>query len=159
MHKKMITIGTYAAAASILALIVLFAIAIVTPGQPAGNTKMLLGVGGVIAMAVLVVAIFISGGAATRQRKEILQNGISAEALILAIHKTSYSSSGGTSNVRLELEVHPEGGMPYRAESSLQVGVGDPKLVFRVNSIIQVFINPEDPSHIEVPDPESVLGR
>ncbi len=108
-------------------------------------------------ISVSLIMWFLAGRGLERYRQWILKNGTPAQALILEVRSRDSSPSDGRSRARLVLEVRPEDRAPYRAEVNLWVGVGDPKLVFHEGSTVRVFLDPNDPNHVEVPDPDRLL--
>lgn len=101
-------------------------------------------------VAIIYASSVISDRFKGRNRQKIMKTGIPAHAHILKVNNLEYNHVDGIRTAELILEVNSETDAPYQAKSTVKVGVSDAKLIFHQGSIIQVFIDPEDASQVEV---------
>jgi hypothetical protein len=111
------------------------------------------GVLGALCCILLLIAFIAGSRARGRQRERILRTGASAQAVVLQLENQGFSSSSGMTHAKFDLQVRPEGTPPYRVKAYLDVPVGDVKLLYSLGQTLKVFVDPDDPQQVEIPDP------
>lgn len=89
------------------------------------------------------------------QRSQLIENGLPAEATILEIRPTG-STYNDQPQVRIRLEVRPEGGAAYAAETEMIINpVYLPQ--FQPGKIVRVRYDADDPSKVAIEETASGL--
>lgn len=96
------------------------------------------------------VSSVISDKLKGRLRQKIMKTGVSAQARILEVRNLEYNHVDGIRTAELLLKVNPYTDASYHAKSTVKVGVSDASLILRPGTTVQVFIDPEDASQVEV---------
>ena len=101
-------------------------------------------------VALIYVSSVISDRLKSNLKQKIIKTGVPAQARIIEVNNLEYNHVDGIRTAKLILKVYPKTNTPYHAKSTVKVGVSDASLVFRPGTTIQVFIDPEDASQVEV---------
>ena len=104
----------------------------------------------IIFLVIVVVSSAISNRLKRRFRQKIIQTGIPAQAHVIGVDNLEYDHHSGIRTAELTLEVYSKTDTPYKAKSTVKVGVSDASLIFPPGKTVKVFIDPEDASQVEV---------
>jgi hypothetical protein len=143
--------------AIVLAIVVLMIVGTLAKWDRQYQSKAILD-GLITALVLIAIACYgIKYFADGKDRDRILRTGATAEAQILEVRNGGYSSSSGSRQAKLLLEVYPEARASFQARAELWVGVGDARLLLSPGQRLQVFIDPDDPGRVAVPRSVSLM--